>query len=187
MWYKKIPDYANLVDPVAEIRPTVKMHYETNDRIIGPAAYSMLHYHYVIPLDKISPATKFPNTPSGMRVLESDADGPLAIHELSADKNKPELIATFLGEKFISDFQNAISKIKVKEKDENNGEIRSITIPALNVEAVWLHYKEGNSDLISLVWEFDANDKELLKPAQFMAYLIKRKNKLGEIKDGMGG
>ena len=47
--------------------------------------------------DEIIPKAKLPVQPSNLRVLETDADGPFAIHDLSFDNKNPKLFGTKSG------------------------------------------------------------------------------------------
>ena len=186
MWFKKLSDHSVLINPVAEIRPLLKKHYEDLGRPISTAVYSMLHYRYVMTLKQIKPEAKLPVKPTSLRLLESDANGPIAFHEVSLNSNKPGLLETFISPKYIMNFQNAILKIKEIDKDETKGEIRLLSVPALNVEAVWLNYEGTQPEKFALIWEFGSNDKQLFTKDQFLILLNQMKYRLGKVKGEMG-
>jgi len=186
MWFKDLSEHEDLVKPIAEIKPLLEKYYKDSGRVIFASEYSMLHYRYILPLKQITKQTKLPVKPTNLRVLESDIAGPIAFHEVSLVKNKPELFETFMDKRFFSDFNNAVLRLKSKEKDETKGEIRQLSIPALNVDALWLHYGGGKVDKFVLIREFDLKDKEVYDENKFLILLNDLKYKMGKMKGQMG-
>jgi len=187
MWFKQLSDHAPLADPLVEVRQLLQRHYEKSGRALSAPIYSNLHSGYFMTLDEIGAKAKFPNEPKSLRLVESDSNGPIALHELSLDKDKPRLLATFVDPRYTSNFDQAILKIKSHVKDETKGEIRHLSVPALNVEAVWLHFDEEKHDRFALTRNFNAKDSgKLHNGHDFLALLEKLKNKLGKIDEEMG-
>lgn len=186
MWFRELSDHSGLINPVAEIRPLLKKHYEALGRIISKAEYTMLHYRYNLTLKRITFKSKFPLKPTSLRLLESDANGPIAFHEVSLGKKNPKLLETYLSQSYILNFQKAISKIKEIDKDENKGEIRLLSIPSLNVEAVWLYDKGAEVNLFANIWEFSSKDQKVYSENDFLTLLNELKYRLGKIKGEIG-
>lgn len=186
MWFKEKKEHAALLDPVAQIRPFLQKHYENLGRTVANTEYDMLHYRYVMTLKQVSSDAKLPEKPTSLRLLESDAMGPIAIHEVSLNKKKPALLETFFSQTYLKNFQNAVKKMKIKESDETKGEIRHLCIPALNVDTLWLHYGGSDVDGFVSIWDQDTKDKEIYTEDKFLLLMGDLKYRLGKMKGEMG-
>jgi hypothetical protein len=179
MWFKDLNEHSDLVKPVAEIKPFLQEHYEKFGRQIMATTYSMLHYRYVMTLTEVSPAAKLPTKPTSLRLLESDAGGAIAIHEVSLNKKEPELLETFYNQAYLKNFQSSVLKMKTIEPDETKGEIRNLSIPALNVDTLWLSYDEKPDEFIS-IWDLEIKPNEVFSAEKFLAVINDLKYKLNK-------
>jgi hypothetical protein len=186
MWFKQQKNFEALLKPIEEVNSLVKEELLKKGRAIDKTEYSLLHDRFVLTLKQITPAMKLPEKPVSMRVFESDQNGHIAIHDVSVDPQNPNLLKTLLSQKKFLNFQNAIAKIKTKHKDESDGEIRLLDVPALNVEALWLHFNDDKDDKFGITIEFNPKDKELFTRAQFLDMLNQMKENQGKVKKKMG-
>ena len=181
MWFKDLNEHSDLVKPVAEIKQFLQKHYEKSGRQITSTTYSMLHYRYVMTLKQVNPEAILPEVPTSLRLLESDAGGPIAIHEVSLNKKKPELLETFYNQTFLKNFQGSVLKMKSIEPDETKGEIRNLSIPALNVDMLWLSYDEKKADGFVSIWDLEIKANEVLSVDKFLPFINELKYKLDKI------
>ncbi len=187
MWFKKQSEYKDLLQPIKGVFPLLKKDYTEKGRIIKATEYSKLHDRYVLTLEEIKPNAELPKKkPVSMRVVESDKNGYIAIHDVSPNNKKPRLFMTFFSESKFENFEKAIEKIKIKNKDESKGELRVLNVPALNVEALWLHFQNGEGDVFAITANLTPKDEELLTEGEFVYYLNFKKNNLGYLTDETG-
>ena len=137
-------------------------------------------------IKQVTPDAKLPEKPSRLRLLESDAGGPIAIHEVSLNKEKPELLETFYSQTYLKNFQSAIIKMRKKEQDETKGEIRYLSIPALNVDTLWLYYGGKNVDGFISIWDIGIKEKEIYSEDKFLPFISDLKYKLNKMRGPKG-
>jgi len=186
MWYKDKKDLEELLKPIEKVMPVVKKQYEEKYGAIGVTRFEMLHDRYVLTLQQVAPNTKWPEKPVSMRAIQLNKKGYVAMYDVSLNKNKPHLFMTFLSATKYLNFEGALKKIKAKHKDENKGELRVLDVPALNMEALWLHFKDGTDDKFACTAEYDPKEKELFTGPNFLAYLNLKKKALANMTDDMG-
>jgi hypothetical protein len=119
--------------------------------------------------------------PTSLRLLESDGGGPIAIHEVSLNKTKPELLETFYNQTYLKNFQSSVLKMKKIEPDETKGEIRNLSIPALNVDTLWLSYDEKKSDGFVSIWDLEIKENEVFSIENFLPFINDLKYKLDKV------
>ncbi len=177
MWFKSHKEHADLIMPAEKGKRLVNEHYKEK-RILTKTRFSCLHYRYLMTFEQISSEAKLPESPSNMRALESDFDGfPLAFHELSLNKANPELLAIKLNERILLNFKETILKIAEKELDQSTGEIRHLSIPAVNIEAVWYKNAEESKNEFYLTSQ-DDNKIEAFSEDEFIKQVKRLKNRL---------
>jgi len=186
MWFKDLKEHSDLIKPVAEIKPFLQKHYEKLGRQVAATTYSMLHYRYVMTLKQVTPDANFPEIPTSLRLLESDFGGPVAIHEVSLNKKEPELMETFYNQTYLKNFQSSVLKMKTIEADETKGEIRNLSIPALNVDTLWLSYDEKKADGFVSIWDFEIKAKEVFSTEKFLPFINDLKYRLDKMKGPRG-
>jgi hypothetical protein len=184
MWFKQISEYEKLIDPVkaSDIRQELEEFKKERCRPLSDPTFSHPHLRYIIGLDQITHGMKFPNEPTNLRVLESDKKGPLAIHEFSLNLKKPELLTTMFGERIISNFLTAVSRIKQVRKDQSKGEVRLLDVLPLNVEAVWFTIPEENMNEFYLI-RTNSEEIEIMDEQSFIKYLGKLKDRFTEMNE----
>lgn len=86
--------------------------------------------------------------PVGLRVYEMSGERPQAFFDVSEDE-KPRLLQMSASKNHLEPFGRALAKAltTVKETDPEC-ELRLFRVPALNFEALWLHYDDQAKDIL---------------------------------------
>lgn len=188
MWKKEPEINAKLLKPIAEIRPLTKINdpkYSPSQQLSEPQL-SMPHYNYVIGLNDIHNETRLPENPVSLRVLELESSEPQAIYEVGLDENNPQFLQVQSDKEYFNELENALDKLKQNANQEVTGEIRHIRVPALNVEAAWLHYEDEQPDKFTIIRQFANDNNKVLTEKEFTAYLNTLKSQMGDMDDLMG-
>jgi hypothetical protein len=193
MWYKELILDARLLEPIFKIRPLLDLHGHVEDLngAIPKAAFSMPHYNYNIRLDEIKKGMSLPNEPSSLRVLEADDDKVKAMYDLGTDPEHPELIQINSDSRLFDEMDHALELLKQYDsKIKGKGELRSVRVPALNLEAIWLRYPGRNNDLFKLTRSFDTpgfDSNKVYREREFTELLQKGSAVVKNMDDEMGG
>ena len=158
MWFKELVPAPELLRPIPSVRPLMNVYEETaNIRESGPeGAYNLPHHAYIIGLNKIRKDFKLPKEPSTLRVIELQHERPIALFEVGLDETNPELIQMNVSPVYFEQLDEGLGRLrKAAGGNEEKGEIRLIKIPALNLEAFWLHYDGETGDIIQPVKRFE--------------------------------
>lgn len=108
---------------------------------------AMPHDSYIIGLSSLKSTDDPVPTRSGMRVIDASNNDFNAIYSLTQVKGgtEPQMLKD---QKYLKSYENAFSKILKLDIANENYEVRSLKIPALHVEALWLHKDaDDNMDL----------------------------------------
>ena len=155
MWFKDLLFKQELLKPIPEIRPLMNVYNETVEENI-PGKYSIPHYAYIIGLNEINREFTLPSRPNTLRLIEMKNDAPVALYELGLDEAKPEVIQMNVSETYFKQLDNSLGRLKrFSEENKDLGELRFIKIPALNIEAFWLHYDNNENDIITPIKRFE--------------------------------
>jgi hypothetical protein len=189
MWLKDLLIDPVLLKPIPEVRPVLQVKDAAFDIRKHPseAVLSMPHHAYVMGLDQVTREAKLPADPSSLRVVELADREPLAIYEVGLNANSPEFIQLNSDKGYLREFDGAVQKLSSQVKDTSAAEIRVIRVPALNIEAAWLHYDEKERDRFSLLRHFNTEaGAQVYSEKEFFELLNRRKAELGEMDDLMG-
>jgi hypothetical protein len=158
MWFKELVLIPELLKPIPQIRPLVNIYEETpnirENSLEGE--YSLAHHSYIIGLNKIKKDFSLPKEPDTLRVIELQNEEPTALFELGLNESNPELIQMNVSPIYFRQLDESLGRLKeFASQNKELGEIRLIKIPALNIEAFWLHYDGKTADIISPVRRFE--------------------------------
>ena len=163
MWFKELLLIPKLLKPIPPIRPLINVYDETanirENSLEGE--YNLAHHSYIIGLNEIKKDFDLPKEPNTLRVIELQNEEPVALFELGLDENNPELIQMNVSPAYFQQLDEGLGRLKeFARQNKELGEIRLIKIPALNVEAFWLHYDGKTGDIICPVRRFE-NDSSI--------------------------
>ena len=188
MWLKDLLINPVLLKPIPEVRPVLQVKNPALDILkeSTEAVLSMPHHAYVVGLDQVTGDAALPADPSSLRVVEMAEGEPLAIYEVGLNENSPEFIQLNSDKTYVREFQAAVQKLGAEVKEKSAAEIRVIRVPALNIEAAWLHYEEKEQDRFSILRPFDSEATRVYSQKEFFELLNRRKAELGKMDDLMG-
>ena len=192
MWYKDLIFDAKLLEPIFKVRPLLDLHGQTGDlkRVIPDTTFSTQHYNYLVRLDEIRRGMKLPTTPSSLRVVETDEQRALALYEVGIDPDHPELLQINSDARLFDAIDAGLDILKRHTSGiRATPELRSIRIPALNIEALWLHYPGATEDQFTLTRSFETpgfDRNRIYSEKDFTALLIAAAANARKIDDEMG-
>jgi Papain-like cysteine protease AvrRpt2 len=195
MWFKDLVFNTQILKPIPELKGILQTYYNKdfdNNTIEAENGFKIPHYSYSIKLDEIKKDFKLPETPNSLRIVEINGQIPLALYELKLNEKEPELFQMNVSKDYFQLIDEGLGRLKeVAEKNKYLGEIRLIKVPALNLEAFWLHYSEQGEDIICPLRRFE-NDSEINKSKsytvkEFIKILQELSSRLGKMDDTMGG
>lgn len=189
MWFKELLLTPELLKPIPEIR-ALRNVYEETVKVKENASegeYNIPHHTYIVGLNEIKKDFALPKRPSTLRVIEVQDEEPAALYELSLNESNPELIQMNVSQPYFRQLDESLGRLKQHaQRSKELGEVRLIKIPALNLEAFWLHYDGKQEDIISPVkrfendstidWDKAYNEKEFTKLVQELARRVDTKN-----------
>ncbi|HJT75373.1 MAG TPA: papain-like cysteine protease family protein, partial [Chitinophaga sp.] len=149
MWLKDLVFKPELLKPIPEIRPLLRMQRPNLKLEKSPAEMelSFPHHTYVVSLKDIDKGIKIPAEPSSLRVIEMEEKNPVALYDLSTAAEAPQLLQVSTDDEYLNRIENGMEKIKTSLRDkEVEGEMRLLKFPALNLEALWLYTGNKKTD-----------------------------------------
>jgi Papain-like cysteine protease AvrRpt2 len=188
MWWKYLQFNPVLLNPIPEIRPLLglqnpvlnlaKSHHEIE--------ISFPHHAYNLGLSSIGKEIELPKTPWALRVIEFEKQKPVALYDLSPDTEKPAVLQMNADVKYIGALDSGMERLKEAAKTrKNQGELKLLKVPGLNLEALWLNYEGKNEDLFYLVRHFEPR-AEVMSEKAFHDLLRTLKTKFEKQDDAMG-
>lgn len=192
MWFKELALNPELLRPIPHIRPLLNVYGEKIDNLkdIATDNLRLPHYIFDVGLDDIKEGVKVPSNPSSLRVLELKESAPIAFYELGLNAENPELIQMNTSKNFFDQMNSSMSRLKMADKkNKATGELRTIRIHALNIEALWLNYAERTEDLVVVLPRFEYSHiktDRVYGIREFMQLIHKEKEQLGKLDDTTG-
>ena len=189
MWFKELFFNPELLRPIPEIRPILNMYGKKIEQTeaIANNDLGIPHYVYDIRLNDISEGKGIPEEPSALRILDMKDDAPIAFYDLGLNEKNPELIQMNTNHRYFELLDRTMGKLKrVDSENKDVGELRSIRIPALNLEAMWLKYQGKTKDLISVLPRFDYHHIKtdiLYSPEEFIKLAREEVKEMGNLDD----
>ena len=155
MWFKELQFLPDLLKPIPEIRPLINVYGKKIEENI-PGKYSIPHYAYIVGLNEIQGQFSLPSSPKTLRLIEMQNETPVALYELGVNETKPGLVQMNVSENYFKQLDDGLARLKrFAGQNTELGELRLIKIPALNLEAFWLHYDIGENDIITPIQKFE--------------------------------
>lgn len=189
MWLKDLVFNPKLLQVIPEVRPLARIpNMEGSlitEKMQDPEFFSA-HNVYLIDLDKISERMDFPAEPNSMRVLEFEKEAPMAMYEVSVNESEPRFLNMNLNKEYFQRFDYALNTLIKAIPDEEEGELRTIRIPALNMEAVWIHFEKEENDRFMPLRLMEENGQKVFSKRDFMEYINALKKQQGTVDELMG-
>ncbi|MVT07940.1 papain-like cysteine protease family protein [Chitinophaga tropicalis] len=188
MWLKDLVFKPELLKPIPEIRPLLRMQRPNLKLEKSPAEMelSFPHHTYVVSLKDIDKSIKIPAEPSSLRIIEMEEKNPVALYDLSTAAEAPQLLQVSTDDDYLNRIENGMEKIKTSLRDkEVEGEMRLLKFPALNLEALWLYTGNKKTDRYYLLRHFGQDDA-VLDEARFNEIVLKQKAVAEKQDDLMG-
>ena len=192
MWFKELALNPELLKPIREIRPLLNVYGEKIETLKDLALddVGIPHYIFDVKLDEISARMKAPQSPSSLRVMELKNDKPVASYELGLNPRNPELIQMNTDKNLFELMNNSLSRLKLEDqKNKSVGELRTIRIQALNMEAVWLNYPGRMEDLVCVLprLKYNSIKTDTVYPiSEFLKLLQREKSQMGKFDELTG-
>ncbi|HEY9657776.1 MAG TPA: papain-like cysteine protease family protein [Allocoleopsis sp.] len=135
---------------IEETRPLLSLKYKELEGLFSQdLTVALPHYLYTMGLDDIAEARQLPVSPSALRVLEMHEDKGLAFFDLTPDPEAPTVRQLSGNHSFLDLLNRGIAKaVELSERHEAEAELRLLQVPALYVDALWLHYDEASQDIL---------------------------------------
>ena len=190
-WLKDLLYERELLKPIPQVRPLLFPPQEIErDASMYEPRYSLPHFTYHLGLDKLEEAEDSLKNPASLRVVEVDGESAKAIYELNLNPEKAEVVNLSSDAEYLGTIEDGLDSLKRKDEDyDETGELRVIRVPALNIEALWLHYEEGASDLITVIRGVNSSQIDrgvIYSKDDFVSRLAKLAADFKEFDDTMG-
>jgi hypothetical protein len=188
MWLKDIAFRPELLKPIPEIRPLLRMERPTLklEKSTSELELSFPHHAYVVSLQDITQDIKIPSEPSSLRVIEMEEKSPVALYDLSTAVDDPQLLQVSTDDSYLNRIEDGMEKIKTSLRDKAvDGELRLLKFPALNLEALWLHTDAKDNDRYYLLRHFGQEDN-VMNESTFRELVLKQKAVVEKQDDLMG-
>ena len=192
MWFDDLIFNPVLLKPIPSVRPLLNVYGEKVETVREMIMKDLTVPHYIfnVGLNDIKDNMKPPQNPTSLRVLEIKDKAPVAFYEVGLNEENPELIQMNANKSFFDQMDHAMSRLKEADKrNKSKGEIRTLRIPALNMEAIWLNYPDRTEDLVAMLPRFEYKNIQSGKVytlKEFSELLQKEKKQLGEYDETMG-
>lgn len=191
MWLRDLVFNSKLLNPIPEVRPLARLQGNNPSLIssLGEPEYASAHNNYIVGLNEINSDFRIPERPMSMRIMEFEDNNPVALYEVGLNEESPNLIQMNTNKDYFSNLENALNMLKREGRNEEPAELRNIRIPALNLEAVWLHYENAQQDKFIILSNFanmNGVRNKVMSEGEFREYLIKQKEMMGEMNEMMG-
>ena len=129
------------------------------------------HEVYYLRLDDLRNEDQVKVYPSGIRVVEASDNNFNFIYEIGGKETQAAQI--FYDKDFLKDYEVGVEKIVGTNMEKQGYELRTIKVPSLYVDALWLHnQKDSQKDQYLIVRSFGALKKyHLYDSEQFFGIL----------------
>ena len=184
-------DFVRLSDLVlsriAENLPLLDLHAAavTDAAASRQTSAGLAHHIFTLPLDNLRSKKAVPQL-SGLRVLHLEKDQPRAFFDV--DETTGEILQLSSNSPYISLVNRAIEQaLTLVGEGNKTWQLRLLRVPALNVEAVWLHATEGDGDQIIPLRNFGGLTEFVPVPLTRAVTVMREASKgLAQMDDTMG-
>ena len=132
----------------------VREFKSANANVVGGARTDLVmpHDSYIVGLSSLKSEEEPKPEVTGMQVIDASAGRFKSIFNLYSNKVSGSQLQMLNDKRYLKSYENAIEKVLNLDVGDKNFEVRSIKIPALHVEAIWLHKVDNEeSDLFTPV------------------------------------
>jgi hypothetical protein len=143
-----VAEWANLI---REQRPLLALKHGETERAAKPAAsLGVPHYVYVMGLADLSGDKPVPREPTSVRLFEIEDGRSTALFELTPpERGAPQLQGMTDDPAALDLLHQALTEAqRVAEQGTAEPELSLLRVPALYVEAYWLHYTDQTKDMV---------------------------------------
>lgn len=110
----------------------------------GPSKFTFPHKTYTVYLNDLL-EKHFKPALTGIRVIEANNNTFNSIYDLNKTEKgtEPQM---FMDKNYLQDFETAFGSILGTKLEEENYEVRTLNVPALNIDVLWLHNGQDAKD-----------------------------------------
>ncbi len=139
---------------ILEVRPLLNLKQEMAGRSgVQDAAEAwrtslgMAHRMYSLDLESLTSENEpLKPEPIGLRVYEVADDEPRAFFDVSDDEQQPHVQQMSASKNHLEPFARGLEEALFKvDRSDQECELRLLRVPALNFEALWINYEDGNN------------------------------------------
>lgn len=188
MWIKDLVFKPELLKPIPEVRPLVRLQRPNikADKTAAELELSFAHHAYVVGLKDIDKDIAIPERPSSLRIVELDQRKPVALYDLATTEEDPHVLQVSTDDDYLNRIETGMEQIKSSLREKQiEGEMRVLKFPALNLEALWLHTEGRENDRYYLLRHFGQDDV-VLDEGRFKELVLKQKAVVEKQDDLMG-
>jgi hypothetical protein len=147
------PLEARMAEVIDEVRPLLGLKQDTRELAAQTAAPTLAVPHHVFVIGLEDVATRddpVPATPSSLRVFEVEQQRNRAVFDVTpADQGAPQVQSMSNDAATLEMLQNGLNQAqRLAAQVGQEPEMHFIRIPALYVEAFWLHYPDKTRDVM---------------------------------------
>jgi hypothetical protein len=143
---------AQLLSVIEQSRPLLALKQgDRNFALKSNSSLAVPHHVFVMSLQDIADHDEPPlSAPASLRVLEVEDGHNRAIYDLSLPEHgSPQLLSMSNDAATIDLLQRGVSEAqRIADQSDTEPELRFIRIPALYVEAFWLHFADKTRDVV---------------------------------------
>lgn len=189
MWLKDLVFHPSLLKVIPEVRPLARipdLQREITRENLGEPEFFSAHHVYVLNLDKISERMDLPKEASSMRVMEFEENKPIAMYEVGINESNPQFLNLNMNKEYFQKFDYALNHLVNAIPEKEEGELRTIRIPALNLEVAWIHFENEESDRFMPLRLMEENGQKVFNKKSILEYINAQKRQLGKMDELMG-
>lgn len=133
--------------PLLSLKQDVTFTGDMRDAVQeGRASLGLAQRIYSLGLDSLKAEEGQALQPVGLRVYEMSGNTPQAFFDVSEDE-KPRLLQMSASKNHLEPFARGLAKaLSTVEESDQECELRLFRVPALNFEALWIHYEDETKD-----------------------------------------
>lgn len=189
MWLKDLVFHPSLLKVIPEVRPLARipdLQREITRENLGEPEFFSAHHVYVLNLDKISERMDLPKEASSMRVMEFEENKPIAMYEVGINESNPQFLNLNMNKEYFQKFDYALNHLVNAIPEKEEGELRTIRIPALNLEVAWIHFENEESDRFMPLRLMEENGQKVFNKKSILEYINAQIRQLGKMDELMG-
>jgi Papain-like cysteine protease AvrRpt2 len=139
-----------IIRHIWEARPLLQLKYESLREVKSPRDLSLAipHYVYTMGLDALAQERGLPEFPTALRVLEVQGEKSLAFFDVNIPGQPPQIRQMAGASPYLDLLNQGLTEVfKWTAQSEVEAELRLLQVPALHIDALWLHYDDPTKDV----------------------------------------